>query len=40
MNVVASASARWRPLMDCECSRKMAGEGIWGRGAVNMSFEK
>ena len=30
VNVVASATARWRPLMDCECSRKMAGVGIWG----------
>ena len=30
VNVVASATARWRPLMDCECSRKMAGVGFWG----------
>ena len=31
VNVVASATARWRPLMDCKCSRKMAGMGIWGK---------
>ena len=30
VNVIASATARWWPLMDCECSRKMAGVGIWG----------
>ena len=38
MNVVASASARWRPLMDCECSRKMAGRG--DLGGKNLNFEK